>query len=71
MVERLLEDEKQPELAPARPAGIPSPEEEDLDILDWDFRAEPPPPKARGTIHVRLTYLGRRTMIPADDPEME
>ncbi len=71
MVKKALDDEKQAE--PVTPGRIVthSPEEADLDILDWDFRAEPPPPRAHGTIRVRLKYLGRSKPIPVEDPDLE
>ncbi len=41
------------------------------DILDWDARIDTPPPRARGTIRVKLHCTGRSRPTPASDPWAE
>lgn len=41
---------------------------EDLDVLDWDVRLEPPAPRRAGTVRVTLAYRGRSKPIPIERP---
>ncbi|MBK8183314.1 MAG: hypothetical protein IPK63_10660 [Candidatus Competibacteraceae bacterium] len=38
------------------------------EVLDWDYSMSAPPPRASGTIPVKLEYMGRGKPLPADDP---
>lgn len=38
------------------------------DILDWEYFIATPPPRASGTIAVKLEYMGRGKPLPAEDP---
>ncbi len=37
------------------------------DILDWDAAIVTPPPRASGTIRVKLIYKGRSKPIPVEN----
>ena len=41
------------------------------DILYWDAAIENPPPRASGTIRVKLKYKGRSKPIPVENPWTE
>jgi hypothetical protein len=45
-----------------------SPIAEELDILNDDVMIDVASDRPRGTIRVKLVYVGRSTPIPADDP---
>jgi hypothetical protein len=44
---------------------------DDMDILDWDVYVETPPPRAGGSIHVMLNYVGRSLPLTVPDPNKE
>ncbi len=45
-----------------------SSEDEQCDLIDWDFYQPAPPPKRSGTIKVKLQYRGHSRPIPEQDP---
>ena len=51
--------------------GKPMPiNEEDLDVLDWDFYLEnPPEPHYSGTVKLKFKNLGRGKPVPVDYEE--
>lgn len=61
-----MNQNSEPDVAEKKEAE-PLPVEPDEEVLDWD--AYVPPPKRKGTIRVRLRYMGRSKPMPVPDPE--
>ena len=56
------------EFADTQQQHLDFPAYDEEDILNWDAVVVPPPPRRSGTIRVKLTYKGRSTPIPDEDP---
>jgi hypothetical protein len=59
----VLKTTKRGRVASPKKNRTPDADVPDGDCLDWDFCFESPPPRAHGTLNVKVKYVGRSKPI--------